>query len=166
MLAMSLQVAGAVKAGLLKPSDLDTALRRTYLMRFKTGQFDPPGSNPWSKLARSTVLQQPKHITLARTVAQKGVLHAPCYGWRQPLQYTMILCHDCLAVQLSRLPPMVQYLSSLVQPRFARSLCVCLKALPSSADSAASCLRLGCHLTIPRLRHRAAEELRAAAIGA
>jgi beta-glucosidase len=81
-----LQVAGAVKAGLLKPADLDTALRRTYLMRFKTGQFDPPGSNPWSKLSRSSVLQQPKHIELARTVAQKGALHARCYAWLAPAQ--------------------------------------------------------------------------------
>jgi len=65
------QVKEAVAAGTLTEADLDQALRKTLLMRFITGQFDPPAANPWSSLPVSTVNSK-EHRKLARQVVQKG----------------------------------------------------------------------------------------------
>ena len=40
----------ALKRGLLTEADLDVALRRLFLLRFKLGQFDPPERVPYSKI--------------------------------------------------------------------------------------------------------------------
>ena len=43
-------ILGAVHQGLLSEVDLDRALRRLFIARFKLGLFDPPSSVPYSKL--------------------------------------------------------------------------------------------------------------------
>ena len=43
-------ILGAVHQGLLTEADLDRALRRLFIARFKLGLFDPPSSVPYSKL--------------------------------------------------------------------------------------------------------------------
>jgi beta-glucosidase len=43
-------ILGAVHQGLLSEADLDRALRRLFLARFRLGLFDPPASVPYSKL--------------------------------------------------------------------------------------------------------------------
>ena len=40
----------ALKRGLVTEADLDVALRRLFLLRFKLGQFDPPARVPYSKI--------------------------------------------------------------------------------------------------------------------
>ncbi|HKN76461.1 MAG TPA: glycoside hydrolase family 3 C-terminal domain-containing protein [Candidatus Acidoferrum sp.] len=43
-------ILGAVHQGLLSEADLDHALRRLFIARFRLGLFDPPSSVPYSKL--------------------------------------------------------------------------------------------------------------------
>jgi beta-glucosidase len=43
-------ILGAVHQGLLSEADLDRALRRLFIARFKLGLFDPPSSVPYSRL--------------------------------------------------------------------------------------------------------------------
>ena len=43
-------ILGAVHQGLLSEADLDRALRRLFIARFRLGLFDPPSSVPYSKL--------------------------------------------------------------------------------------------------------------------
>jgi beta-glucosidase len=43
-------ILGAVHEGLLSEADLDGALRRLFIARFKLGLFDPPSSVPYSRL--------------------------------------------------------------------------------------------------------------------
>jgi beta-glucosidase len=43
-------ILGAVHQGLLSEADLDRALRRLFIARFRLGLFDPPASVPYSKL--------------------------------------------------------------------------------------------------------------------
>jgi beta-glucosidase-like glycosyl hydrolase len=65
------QVREAVAAGTLTEADLDVALTNTLRMRFLTGQFDPPSTNPWASLPVSTVNSR-EHRKLARQVVHKG----------------------------------------------------------------------------------------------
>jgi beta-glucosidase len=51
MNADPLGILGAVHQGLLSEADLDRALRRLFIARFRLGLFDPPSSIPYSKLA-------------------------------------------------------------------------------------------------------------------
>jgi beta-glucosidase-like glycosyl hydrolase len=69
------QVREAVAAGTLTEADLDVALTNTLRMRFLTGQFDPPSTNPWASLPVSTVNNR-EHRKLARQVVHKGMLAA------------------------------------------------------------------------------------------
>ena len=43
-------ILAAVRQGLLSEADLDRALRRLYIARFRLGLFDPPSSVPYSRL--------------------------------------------------------------------------------------------------------------------
>ncbi|HEY4355755.1 MAG TPA: glycoside hydrolase family 3 C-terminal domain-containing protein, partial [Acidobacteriaceae bacterium] len=44
-----------VKAGLVPKADLDRAVERLFVARFRLGMFDPPGSNPYDKMDASSV---------------------------------------------------------------------------------------------------------------
>ena len=63
----------AIKSKLLEESVLDKAISRTLLNRFEVGQFDPPDSNPYSKIPFSIVGSE-KHLTLARRAAAESVV--------------------------------------------------------------------------------------------
>jgi beta-glucosidase-like glycosyl hydrolase len=70
----ALQLKPALAAGLLSPADIDNAVNRTLAVRFVTGQFDAPRSNPWRELPISTVNGRMSRL-LARNVVQKGERH-------------------------------------------------------------------------------------------
>eukprot|EP01062_Namystynia_karyoxenos_P065837 TRINITY_DN59893_c0_g1_i1.p1 TRINITY_DN59893_c0_g1~~TRINITY_DN59893_c0_g1_i1.p1 ORF type:complete len:804 (+),score=280.33 TRINITY_DN59893_c0_g1_i1:86-2413(+) len=55
---------GAVKAGLLNESAIDTALRNALGLRFRLGLFDPIDDQPYWKIPPSTV-RHPDHIALS-----------------------------------------------------------------------------------------------------
>src|SRR5580704_12682661 len=46
-------ILGAVQQGLLSEGDLNRALRRLFIARFRLGLFDPPASVPYSKLTKA-----------------------------------------------------------------------------------------------------------------
>jgi beta-glucosidase len=63
----------AVKLGLIKETQLDSALTVLLRTRFRLGLFDPQGSSPYDKIPAS-VVNSPEHRALAREVAQKSMV--------------------------------------------------------------------------------------------
>ncbi|RIX59702.1 beta-glucosidase [Paenibacillus nanensis] len=75
----------ALKDGLLTENDLDTALRNTFRVRFRLGEFNPPERNPYAAIDESAILH-PKHAELAREAVQKAVVLLKNEGQTLPLQ--------------------------------------------------------------------------------
>jgi beta-glucosidase len=63
----------AVHDGLIAESDIDQALKKLMLARFRLGMFDPPDRVPWSHLPYS-VNQSPQHDALARRAADESIV--------------------------------------------------------------------------------------------
>ncbi len=63
----------AIQRGLVTEADVDTALRRTLLTRFKLGIFDPPERVPYASIPQS-VICSPKHRRLARQAARESIV--------------------------------------------------------------------------------------------
>lgn len=63
----------AVRAGLVSEADIDDALRRLMLARFRLGMFDPPERVRWAQIPYS-VNQSPQHDALARRAAQESMV--------------------------------------------------------------------------------------------
>jgi len=63
----------AVKAGLLTPADIDTAVIRLFKARFDLGLFDPPALVPYSKIPGSEN-DSPAHEALALKAAQESIV--------------------------------------------------------------------------------------------
>ena len=63
----------AVKQGLITEQQIDTAVKRLFLARFKLGMFDPPDSVRWARI-RAGVLDQPAHRELARQAAREAIV--------------------------------------------------------------------------------------------
>ncbi|HSU20046.1 MAG TPA: glycoside hydrolase family 3 N-terminal domain-containing protein, partial [Acidobacteriaceae bacterium] len=63
----------AVKAGLIKESDIDVSLRRLFLARMKLGLFDPPSMVPYTKIPFSAV-NSPANAAVARKAAEESMV--------------------------------------------------------------------------------------------
>ena len=63
----------AYKQGILKESEIDTALIRLFTARMKLGMFDPPETAPYSKIDEK-LLDSPEHRAMARTMANKAMV--------------------------------------------------------------------------------------------
>jgi beta-glucosidase len=63
----------ALKEGLLTEKDIDQSLRRVLNVRFRLGEFDPPGMVPYSKLGPE-VIDSPEHRRLALRTAQESIV--------------------------------------------------------------------------------------------
>ncbi|HEY6491123.1 MAG: glycoside hydrolase family 3 C-terminal domain-containing protein [Terracidiphilus sp.] len=63
----------AVKEGLLKESDLDTAVTRLYTARMKLGMFDPPEMVPYTKIDEHE-LDSAEHRAYARKLANESMV--------------------------------------------------------------------------------------------
>jgi len=63
----------AVRKGLLAESDINRALRRLLLARFKLGMFDPPEMVKWAQIPYS-VNDSPAHRELALETARKSIV--------------------------------------------------------------------------------------------
>ena len=63
----------AVRNGLLAESDIDRALRRLLLARFKLGMFDPPAMVKWAQIPYR-VNDSPAHRELALETARKSIV--------------------------------------------------------------------------------------------
>jgi beta-glucosidase len=63
----------AYKQGLLKESEIDTALIRLFTARMKLGMFDPPEMVPYSKIDEKE-LDSAEHRALAHSLAQESMV--------------------------------------------------------------------------------------------
>jgi beta-glucosidase len=63
----------AYKQGILKESEIDTALIRLFTARIKLGMFDPPEMVPYSKIGEKQ-LDSADHRALARTLANESMV--------------------------------------------------------------------------------------------
>ena len=63
----------AVRAGLVAEAQVDTAVRRLMLARFRLGMFDPPSRVRWAGIPYS-VVDGPAHRALARQVARESMV--------------------------------------------------------------------------------------------
>jgi beta-glucosidase len=63
----------AYKEGILKQSEIDTALRRLFTARIKLGMFDPPEMVPYTKIDESQ-LDSAEHRALARKLANESMV--------------------------------------------------------------------------------------------
>ena len=66
-------ILGAVHQGLLSEVDLDRALRRLFIARFRLGLFDPPSSIPFSRLTAADNDTE-AHLQLAVRVARESLV--------------------------------------------------------------------------------------------
>ncbi len=63
----------AVHQGLVSEAQVDEALRRAFLTRFRLGMFDPPEQVRWARIPYS-VNQSPAHDALALEAARKSIV--------------------------------------------------------------------------------------------
>ena len=75
----------AVAQGLIAEAQIDTAVTRLFLARFRLGMFDPPDSVPYAGIPFS-VLDQPSHRDLAREVARESIVLLKNSGGVLPLR--------------------------------------------------------------------------------
>jgi beta-glucosidase len=75
----------AVKQGLITEREIDTAVKRLFLARFRLGMFDPPDSVRWARIPFA-VLDQPAHRDLARQVARESIVLLKNDGGMLPLR--------------------------------------------------------------------------------
>lgn len=75
----------ALEEGLLTESDLDVALRNTFRVRFRLGEFDPESDNPYTAIDESAILH-PEHAKLSREAAGKAIVLLKNEGGILPLQ--------------------------------------------------------------------------------
>ncbi|RDI99254.1 beta-glucosidase [Dyella solisilvae] len=66
-------LAKAVQQGLISEAEIDAALRRLMLARFRLGMFDPPERVRWAQIPYS-VNQSPQHDQLARRAAEESIV--------------------------------------------------------------------------------------------
>lgn len=74
----------ALSEGRIAENDLDVALRNTFRVRFRLGEFDPPERNPYAAIDESAILR-PAHAELSRETAGKAVVLLKNEGGLLPL---------------------------------------------------------------------------------
>lgn len=63
----------AVERKLINENDLDCALRNTFRVRFRLGEFDPAENNPYSSITES-IICDPKHAEISNRAAKESVV--------------------------------------------------------------------------------------------
>jgi len=78
-------LADAVHQGLVSEAELDTALRRLFVERFKLGMFDPPSSFPYGRLGMNQV-NSPEHRQFSLRAARESMVLLKNKGHALPLK--------------------------------------------------------------------------------
>ncbi|HZR51258.1 MAG TPA: glycoside hydrolase family 3 C-terminal domain-containing protein [Streptosporangiaceae bacterium] len=66
-------IQAAIKAGILSEGVIDNALTRVLTVRMETGEFDPPGQVPYTKITKAAI-QSPAHQALAEKIAAEDLV--------------------------------------------------------------------------------------------
>ncbi|WP_199614196.1 glycoside hydrolase family 3 protein [Paenibacillus alkalitolerans] len=74
----------ALAEGLLTENDLDIALRNTFRVRFRLGEFDPDERNPYASIDE-TIILHPEHAKLSLEAARKNIVLLKNDGGTLPL---------------------------------------------------------------------------------
>ncbi|WP_414641074.1 glycoside hydrolase family 3 C-terminal domain-containing protein [Actinospica sp.] len=80
-------IESAIKAGALSEGVIDNALIKLFTVRMQTGEFDPPGSVPYTNITKAAI-QSPAHQALATQVADNSEVllkNQPVSGTNTPL---------------------------------------------------------------------------------
>jgi beta-glucosidase len=75
----------AVQQGLISEREIDTAVKRLFLARFRLGMFDPPERVRWAQIPDS-VLDRPANRALARQAAREAIVLLKNAGGVLPLR--------------------------------------------------------------------------------
>lgn len=67
------RVTEALHKGLIGEADVDAAVRRLLILRFRLGEFDPPELNPYTAIP-AEVIDSPEHRALAREAATEAMV--------------------------------------------------------------------------------------------
>lgn len=67
------RITEALARGLVSEADIDAAVRRILAVRFRLGEFDPPGANPYAAVT-DRVINCPEHQALAREAARRSIV--------------------------------------------------------------------------------------------
>ncbi|MDX8055089.1 glycoside hydrolase family 3 C-terminal domain-containing protein [Lentzea sp. BCCO 10_0798] len=67
------RVSEALRTGLIGESDVDRVVGRVLTVRFRLGEFDPPGANPYAAIG-SDVIASPAHRELALEAARQSIV--------------------------------------------------------------------------------------------
>ena len=89
----------ALEQGLLNEEDLDQALRNTFRVRFRLGEFDPEESNPYANTPESK-LCAPEHAELSLRAARESIVLLK-NRWSSPLKVDW---SELLSLGRSRIP--------------------------------------------------------------
>lgn len=81
---MKLSLREALAEGLLTEKDLDVALRNTFRVRFRLGEFDPASENPYINIDED-IIKHTDHAKLSREAAGKAVVLLKNENSRLPL---------------------------------------------------------------------------------
>ena len=79
------RITKAVELGLLTEDDIDTAVRHVLSIRFRLGEFDPPGDNPYASITEE-VINCPAHQALAQEAARQAMVLLRNEGGLLPLR--------------------------------------------------------------------------------
>ena len=66
-------IEAAINAGVLSEGVVDNALVHLFTLRMRTGEFDPPGQVPYTKITKAQI-QSPAHQALAEQVAANSLV--------------------------------------------------------------------------------------------
>ena len=69
----SANITEAINAGVLSEGVVDNALVHLFTLRMRTGEFDPPSSNPYTSITKDQI-QSPAHQALAQKVADNSLV--------------------------------------------------------------------------------------------
>jgi len=81
---MKAAIREAIADGLLSENDLDVALRNTFRVRFRLGEFDPADRNPYAAIDESAILR-PEHEALSLEASKKSIVLLKNEGGLLPL---------------------------------------------------------------------------------
>jgi len=66
-------IQAAIAVGILSEGVIDTDLVRVFTIRMRTGEFDPPAANSYTKITKSAI-ESPAHQALAQKVADNSLV--------------------------------------------------------------------------------------------